>query len=70
MEKQIKKELEEMGILSAEELDGGEGGGVNGGDEVLAELERCQAELKVSDQIMQTQKQIVKPRNLRDKTIN
>ncbi len=49
MEKQIKKELEEMGILSAEELEGGEGGGVNGGDEVLAELERCQAELKVSD---------------------
>ncbi len=36
-----------MGILSTEDLEGGEGGGANGGDEVLAELERCQAELKV-----------------------
>ena len=38
-----------MGILSTEDLEGGEGGGANGGDEVLAELERCQAELKVKD---------------------
>ena len=54
LEKQIKKELEEMGILSTEDLEGGEGGGANGGDEVLAELERCQAELKVKDDKKQT----------------
>ena len=44
-----------MGILTADELaamgsgEGAQGGGDggSGGDEVLAELERCQAELKV-----------------------
>jgi len=46
LEKQIKKELEEMGILTADELEGGDGAAASGGDEVLAELERCQAELK------------------------
>jgi hypothetical protein len=36
-----------MGILTADELEGGDGAAASGGDEVLAELERCQAELKV-----------------------
>jgi transcriptional adapter 3 len=45
LEKQLKKELEDMGILTTDEFEGAEAGS-SGGDEVLAELERCQAELK------------------------
>ena len=37
----------QMGILTADELEAGDGAAASGGDEVLAELERCQAELKV-----------------------
>jgi len=55
LEKQIKKELEEQGILDPNEEEGEEN------DEILAELERCQAELRAVSAHNHTQlKRLVK----------
>ena len=46
LERRIRKELEEQGILSMEDILNGNDSLSNEEDEILEELKRCQAELK------------------------